>query len=418
MMVAAPPVVVLKQQPYPLFAGTIGIARSLGRLGVEVRVIGEQSWSPVARSRYVRSTSGQLPMLSSPEQLALWLREVAPEGKPLLLPVDDLGAVFVQQQADILLDAYQYPRLPDGLAGKLVDKLTLAALARSAGLKAPLQAVASTPEQVDMFLAETDFPVVVKMRDPDLAARTPGVRSVEIANNAADVRKFWSRHLVDRHPNCLLQEYIPGGPETVWMVNAYSDDHSMLRFASSGRKLRQYPPYTGATSLGVIECNDEVLSLTAQLIQHIGYRGILDIGWRFDARDGTYKLLDFNPRIGATFRLFVGERGLDVARACYFHMMEGAVPVDEVRDGRKWINDSYDMFSAARYIRDGNLKTAEYFRSLHRVDEAAWLSWKDPQPALSVLKMTTKRALSYGAGQVRNVWSRNAAEVHRSRQQE
>jgi len=40
---------------------------------------------------------------------------------------------------------------------------------------------------------------------------------------------------------------------------------------------------------------------TKQLMQAVAYRGPLDVGYRFDARDGKYKLLDVNPRIGSTF---------------------------------------------------------------------------------------------------------------------
>jgi D-aspartate ligase len=47
-------------------------------------------------------------------------------------------------------------------------------------------------------------------------------------------------------------------------------------------------------------------------MQEIGYSGIVDIGYRYDRRDGEYKLLDVNPRVGATFRLFVDSNGMDV----------------------------------------------------------------------------------------------------------
>jgi predicted ATP-grasp superfamily ATP-dependent carboligase len=35
----------------------------------------------------------------------------------------------------------------------------------------------------------------------------------------------------------------------------------------------------------------------------------VDLGFRYDARDSRYKPLDVNPRIGATFRLFVDAEG-------------------------------------------------------------------------------------------------------------
>ena len=57
-----------------------------------------------------------------------------------------------------------------------------------------------------------------------------------------------------------------------------------------------------------------------RLMQAVRYRGPLDMGYRFDARDGQYKLLDVNPRIGSTFRLFAAENGLDISRVLYLHL--------------------------------------------------------------------------------------------------
>jgi len=55
--------------------------------------------------------------------------------------------------------------------------------------------------------------------------------------------------------------------------------------------------------------------MTIRFMQALNYRGALDLGYRYDSRDGRYKVNDISPRIGAMFRCFVGENGMDVARA-------------------------------------------------------------------------------------------------------
>ncbi|GAB7032713.1 hypothetical protein JCM4914_41740 [Streptomyces platensis subsp. malvinus] len=47
----------------------------------------------------------------------------------------------------------------------------------------------------------------------------------------------------------------------------------------------------------------------------IGFTGTADLDWRLDPPDGRYKLLDFNRRMGAPFRLFETTAGVDVVRA-------------------------------------------------------------------------------------------------------
>jgi D-aspartate ligase len=322
------------------------------------------------------------------------IQSFAPSGGALLVPVDDDAAIFVQEHADVLQEVYRFPRLPPGLVNKIVDKAALSELAASAGVPSPAHAMPHTLEQLETFLDGAAFPVVVKRRLPDLSSGPGSTRSVEITDSAKTVRELWRRHVTDGTPNCILQEYIPGGSETVWMVNAYVAGDSAVPFAASGRKLRQSPPSTGATSLGVCERNEQVLDLTTRLVRHIGYRGIVDIGWRFDARDGCYKLLDFNPRIGATFRLFVGRRNMDVMRACYLDMTGQSIEVDEVTDGRKWMNEAYDAHAAAIDIAGGKLTVSNYVRSCQGVAEATWWARDDVAPAASMIATGSKRLLA------------------------
>jgi predicted ATP-grasp superfamily ATP-dependent carboligase len=138
--------------------------------------------------------------------------------------------------------------------------------------------------------------------------------------------------------------------------------------------------------MGVCERNDEVLALTAQLVEAISYRGVLDIGFRFDARDGRYKVLDLNPRVGATFRLFAATNGADVVRAHYADLTGRPLPVGEVADGRRWVSEFHDLGVAHRYIRDGATTPLGYLRSLREADEFAWCAADDIRPALTAMR--------------------------------
>src|SRR5439155_2952849 len=185
-------------------------------------------------------------------------------------------------------------------------------------------------------------------------------------------------------PNLILQEYIPGGDDTVWMFNGYFNADSECLFGMTGKKIRQTPVYTGATCLGVCLPNDTVLESTQRFMKSIGYRGILDIGYRYDARDGQYKVLDVNPRIGSTFRLFVGSGEMDVARALYLDLAGQPVPFSSPRYGRKWIVEDCDVVSSMRYFRDGKLTVKEWLESFRGIEEGAFFSFRDPVPAASV----------------------------------
>jgi predicted ATP-grasp superfamily ATP-dependent carboligase len=178
----------------------------------------------------------------------------------------------------------------------------------------------------------------------------------------------------------ILQEYIPGGEDAVWMFNGYFNDESECLFGATGRKLRQFPAHRGSTSLGICARNDAVETQTKRLMQAVAYRGPLDIGYRFDARDGQYKLLDVNPRIGSTFRLFAATNGLDVARAIYLDRTGQIVPSAQVPQGRKWIVETNDLASSWSQLREKELTLSSWKNSLRGVQEGVWLVPDDLSP--------------------------------------
>jgi predicted ATP-grasp superfamily ATP-dependent carboligase len=164
------------------------------------------------------------------------------------------------------------------------------------------------------------------------------------------------------------------------MFNGYFNERSECLFGATGRKLRQFPAHRGSTCLGICAKNEVVETQTRQLMRAVSYRGPLDVGYRFDIRDGSYKLLDVNPRIGATFRLFVAENGLDVVRTLFLDLTGQAIPASQVCEGRKWIVESNDLLSCWTSFRKRHLGPTEWLRSLGGIQEGVWLDLDDPAP--------------------------------------
>jgi predicted ATP-grasp superfamily ATP-dependent carboligase len=170
------------------------------------------------------------------------------------------------------------------------------------------------------------------------------------------------------------------------MFNGYFGRDGTCAIGVVGQKIRQAPPRTGATSLGVVVDNEAVRELSTRLLQRVGYRGIIDMGLRFDARDGQYKVLDVNPRIGSSFRLFVATNGLDVARALYLDMTGQAIPGASAAPGRRWWVEDRDTVTAIRLMRSGELRLPAYLGSLRGVDEKALVARDDLRPVAALIQ--------------------------------
>jgi len=189
-------------------------------------------------------------------------------------------------------------------------------LARGCGVATAQALVPHSKEEVEQFVETAVFPVMVKATDADRLRRRAGGTKFLI-HTPGELLELYTKAGDREDPNLLIQEFIPGDD---WMFDGYFDENSDCLLGVTGKKIRRFPVNTGVTSLGVCLHNPVVVKTTADFMKAIGYQGILDIGYRFDRRDGQYKVLDVNPRIGCTFRLFTATNGMDAARALYLDM--------------------------------------------------------------------------------------------------
>jgi predicted ATP-grasp superfamily ATP-dependent carboligase len=213
----------------------------------------------------------------------------------------------------------------------------------------------------------------------DLLQLRTGTRMV-IARSREELLAMY-RELEDpTSPNLMMQEYIPGGDDEVYIFNGYFDANSECLAAFTGHKIRQFPIHVGCASLGRCAWNDRVAEKTIAFMRKLNYRGILDTGYRLDPRDGRYKVLDINPRIGGAFRMFVGDNGMDVVRALYLDLTGQDVPATTPRENRRWMIEDYDFISSYHYYKEGSLTFGAWLQSFRGVEEAKWFSWRDPLP--------------------------------------
>jgi D-aspartate ligase len=374
---ATTPVVVLKSIAH----GGLGVVRSLGRLGINAYTIEADAWTPAFYSRYNQGAV-RLDIETAPAERALYeLERLAKRlGVPsVIIPSTDYAAIFLADHYGRLQRSFIFLEQSPELLRKLYSKREMYYLAKQHGVFTAETSFPLCRQDVLTFLETATFPLVLKAIDGTRLDARCG-KKMFIVNSANELLDLYDALEDPRTPNLMLQEYIAGVDDSVWMFNAYFNRNSECLIAHTGKKLRQCPAFSGYTSLGVCMRNDVVHETATRFLRGLNYSGLVDIDFRYDARDRTYKMLDVNPRLGATFRLFVAENDLDLARAYYLDMTGQRVPPASVKEGRKWIVGDLDFASSLRYYKCGQLKPIEWLASLRGIEDSAFFAIDDPIP--------------------------------------
>lgn len=396
------PGLIVKFGDYPLHHGGVGAIRSLGRLGIPMYAITEDRYTPAASSRYLRRafvwpTRGT----EEPDRLVEGLLRIGRRiGRPtVLVPTDEEAAVLIAEHQAELAGRFLFPRVDAKLPRRLASKQGLHELCVEHGIPSPAATFPQSYEEVEAFAEKALFPLVAKNREAFVRRSRPAVNGttrIATREGLLALARDWGPR-----PGVILQEYLPREDAEDWIVHACFDADSMPLAMFTGVKVRSWPPHAGMTANAYVVDNPELADIAARFIKQIGFTGIIDLDLRFDRRDGQYKLLDFNPRMGAQFRLFESESGIDVVRALHLSLTGRAVPEGEQRAGHRYIVENIDLPALLAYRRSGY--TTPHAPDRASGTELAWLAGDDLRPFFTMLA----RFVRPGARHLYQLWRTN-----------
>lgn len=300
----------------------------------------------------------------------------------VLIPANDEAAFFVADHDEPLRKRFIFPKQSANVVSALCSKKDLYYMAKAHDVPTPEISFPQSREELLSFLRRATFPIVLKAAYQWRFRPTRTGGSLLIVKTERELLNIYDAIGEQDKSNLVLQEYVPGGDDTIWMFNGYFNESSDCLFGLTGKKIHQWPVHRGMTSLGICLRNGIVEQTTKRFMKAIGYRGILDIGYRYDARDGKYKLLDVNPRLGAAFRLFVTDNGMDVTRALYMDMTGQLVVPGFACDGRKWLVEDFELHATLSYVQQRELTFGQLRKSYRGVRETAYFAADDLIPFL------------------------------------
>lgn len=401
----------------------LGVVHSLVRRDVPVIGLDDRPRQIGFRSRYGRKLVCPSPQRAA-DRLVEFMLELGRSigSRWVLLPTNDEFTEFISRHREALAPYFAFAVPTAETISELFDKWRFYRLTQRHGVVAPVTACPGSAAELAAVCEQMPFPCLLK---PVVATLWKGIsdaKAVEV-RSVSELRRRYEE-LSRGGGDLVIQEVVPGGDDLVYFYFAYYDGRGLPQSEFTARKIRQYPPQYGSTSLAESVWVPRVAELSRTLLQSIGYRGLVDVEFKKDPRDDCFKIIEINPRIGLQHQL-AARAGADLAFTAYRHLSgdTNGVPAPRpLRDGVKWVILHRDVESARHYLARGQLTAREWLASLRGTEVLAVWSWRDPVPFFALLGLRTVATAGDLLGRliasaVRRLYlaARNVAAPRRSR---
>jgi len=356
------------------------VIRNLGRKGIRQFAVGAGE-SYVASSRWHRRLPANLATLATPDALPQLLAAL-PHERMVLFPCSDEWALAASDLDSVL--AAQFPAVvaPRDTVETLIDKGRFAEILQRLGLPHPRTTCIGPGDNLDDLPDEVFHQAFIKPRQSSKFARHYGVKALSFTTRSEAERQL--AEVWQAGYEVVLQEYIPGPPTRHYMLEGFVARSGQVLAWCVRQRLRMYPEDYGDSSWMVTVPLRDVAAAAetlARLFSALRYRGVFEAEFKYDERDGAFKLLEVNSRPWS-FVGFAARCGVDVCELAYREAAElPLVPVTTYAVGRYCIQYNVDRLVCWRLFRAGHLRLRNWAKS--------WLSASplifcldDPVPAL------------------------------------
>lgn len=370
-------------------ANALSIARTLGRAGVSVYAINEQT-SAIRHSRFIRLIA-MPPHATSQDWLSYLLGSRSdPLRGSVLLAASDAGVELLANHRGELLGRFLLDDSNPEAQLCMLDKLCTYEAAVAAGVPTP-RFWRIRPDDVETFRSELIYPLLVKPLHSEAFVARFG-RKYFLAMSFDEV-VAGVHAAAEAGTDVLLMEMIPGPDDRLCSYYTYLDESGEPQFHFTKRIIRRYPLNMGAATYHVTDHVPELRELALALLEQVGLRGLANVEFKLDARDGKFKLIECNARFTASTPL-LAECGFDLGRWVY-DRITGRPGVSLVEyPNRVHLWSPVDDARAFLELRArGELTPRAWGASLLHRQVFAYLDWRDPGPSLVMNSRVARAAL-------------------------
>jgi D-aspartate ligase len=359
-------------------ANGIGICRSLNKKGIKTFAFDKESNYKIGKTRYANCGSCPNPILEDPELLnfLLNLGERLQMKSVLYTGSDDFLEYLSTYRESLSL--YFYFLLPDhSLIESVLDKRLTYQLAVEHNIQCPKTFFVDEMEQLDTMIPEITFPCILK---PVFSAdyRKRMNKKAIIIHDEKQLKDEYQFYL--QFGEIMIQEFIPGEESYGYELGAFIDEDETLKGAMTVQKLSQFPPIFGTGTLLISKKDQRVLDVGVSLLHSIKYRGLANVEFKKDSRDGQLKFIEINARPWLWHSLSE-PCGINFAYL-YYLSVTGQKTTEKLEQNEniKWLFLMRDFIAFLQKRKNGTMTYRNWLQSISGKKVFALFAWNDIMP--------------------------------------
>jgi predicted ATP-grasp superfamily ATP-dependent carboligase len=223
-----------------------------------------------------------------------------------------------------------------------LDKRLTYQRAGELGVGAPWTMVAASGDE--FATRKIPFPVILKPAVNHHFFPKTNVKALSAATLSELQRRHAQMSQFIPAEEILVQERIPGGGENQFSFCGLCRDGKVYAALVAQRR-RQYPVEFGNASSFVETTNQPIVEADGRrFLESIGFDGMAEVEFKFDPRDGKYKILDVNPRAWGWHTLGRAA-GVDFSYLLWLQKTGAPVTAPVQRRDASWFREITDPLS-------------------------------------------------------------------------
>lgn len=378
----------------------LGVIRCFGRSGIPVYGMSCNA-ELISHSRWFKRL-GQPPRTIVDANCCEDFLKSLPIDKGVLIPCSDEWTVALSQLPDDVCLQFTHSLAPPAVLEAITDKGKFSRCLEIHGIPHPETTLIESTECLEKIQIQTFDHYFLKPHDSQRFFSCYGKKAFRVHSRQQAIEHY--QQFKQDGFDVLLQEYIPGGSDQHYFIDGFVDRNGVVKSVFARRRLRMYPPDFGNSShmisISLDSVESAVHSLT-RLLEAIKFRGIFSTEFKFDHRDGVYKVIEINARPW-WFVGFAEDCGVPVCLQAYQDALGKTVDtVSKYDTNVPFVHAYYDFHACIMQYREGRLSIIQWVKTWALAKTPIFAA-DDPFPAIFTF---IKRAYGYLSKSMAVLWA-------------